>query len=452
MIGLFVGSIDRVGYDDLGLVDQIKNVADSENGYFPLAYTQKEGFRIFSDDDSSELLRQHVYHEVWDKDFVTQKVIGEARHIENAISSLSYPYFKFPTSKDVDELPDYLTIMTMARLIIVKSMHEAKSGKLDEAIQYAGYSITLSQKIKTESNNLLISHMIGLVMQYEALVWVSHLAVDYELNSLQYKKLLMIFDRIPSYQKDSFSQVFSGEFVFAKNMIDTIVDRPFKQRWQEYWQHQDWWNTDLESGFGFGDQSIKENLFGFLQAMFPYYYVHKHRMLNESAKYYTLLSNEAEGFCKDVSLPEYESADVMWLDLLKPNALTGLWINSGGSFYKYITRRCLSHAHIEATKASVAVLRYRNDHGKVPQSLQALVPYYLLSVPIDPFDGNELRYSAEKGYVYSVGTNFNDDGGAVNSYFVKRCEQSDLCSSNPTFPVQSTLKVTIEGQASNSSY
>jgi hypothetical protein len=42
-----------------------------------------------------------------------------------------------------------------------------------------------------------------------------------------------------------------------------------------------------------------------------------------------------------------------------------------------------------------------------------LVPNYLESVPIDPFDGKELRYKKlESGYVvYSIGENLSDDGG-----------------------------------------
>ncbi|MES9901777.1 MAG: hypothetical protein ABW168_03725 [Sedimenticola sp.] len=229
-LGLVVGSMDSSGYDDFGLLDQIKDVPDSENGYSKIAYTQAEDFQLFDDGDHTEMLRQYVYQEAWNEGFVTHKIVEGARHMDSAISFLSYSYLKFPTSRDVGEMLSYLPIMSMARLIIIKSMYDAKSGKLDEAIRYAEHAVILSQKIKTESNHWLISHMIGLVMQYEALVWINHLAIDYELSKAQYKQLMAIFETIPSYHQDSFPQVFSGEFVFMQSIIDMIIDRPFKKK------------------------------------------------------------------------------------------------------------------------------------------------------------------------------------------------------------------------------
>jgi hypothetical protein len=66
-----------------------------------------------------------------------------------------------------------------------------------------------------------------------------------------------------------------------------------------------------------------------------------------------------------------------------------------------------------ATDAAIACERYRRRHGTLPQSLDELVPEFLPRVPIDPFDGQPLRYLvAEDGYlVYSVGPDGTDHGG-----------------------------------------
>ena len=69
-----------------------------------------------------------------------------------------------------------------------------------------------------------------------------------------------------------------------------------------------------------------------------------------------------------------------------------------------------------AMRIAVAVERYRRDHGEqLPPDVDALVPAYLDSTPIDPFTGKPLRYVREAdGYVaYSVGPNRQDDGGDV---------------------------------------
>lgn len=60
-----------------------------------------------------------------------------------------------------------------------------------------------------------------------------------------------------------------------------------------------------------------------------------------------------------------------------------------------------------------AIERYRIAHQQLPAALQDLVPAYLEAVPLDPFDGEPLRYKKlAPGYVvYSVGDDLSDDGG-----------------------------------------
>ncbi|MES9832088.1 MAG: hypothetical protein ABW139_07555 [Candidatus Thiodiazotropha sp. DIVDIV] len=449
-VGLSIGSIDSTGYDDRGLLGQLKDLPDSQNGYTELAYTQTKDFILLSDRDCSHQLRQHVYSEAWDEVFIAQVISEGDQHMNSAISSLNYPYFKFPKSKDISVLPNYQTIIGIARMLIVKSMHDAKNNNIERAIQYAIYATDFSQKIKTQSGNELISHMIGLVMQYEALTWLNQLTNDYDMNSKQFKKLLAIVNRIPSYHHDLFPQIFSGEFLFTNNMIDMITNRPLKNRWSDYWKSQDWWNTDLDKDFSYGKQTTKEKLFNLMQALFPKFYIHKNRTLSKLAQHYELLSQETLAFCNEVNLPgEVNVDDVEWFDLITPNALADLWMNDSGVYKEYFTRRCFGHVHIEATKAAIAVSSYKFDHGELPESLHELIPNYLSSMPIDPFDGTNLKYSKEMGHVYSAGANFRDDGGSPDTYYVRRCEQDEGCANNPTFPILSALPAKEEYSADN---
>ena len=52
----------------------------------------------------------------------------------------------------------------------------------------------------------------------------------------------------------------------------------------------------------------------------------------------------------------------------------------------------------------VAAELYRRKTGRRPESLDALVPEFLPSVPTDPFDhGVALKYDVERGVVWTVG-------------------------------------------------
>jgi len=71
-------------------------------------------------------------------------------------------------------------------------------------------------------------------------------------------------------------------------------------------------------------------------------------------------------------------------------------------------------AKVRATITALAIERWRlAHHGQLPASLTDLVPRYLPTAPIDPFNGQLLCYKKlTAGYVvYSVGPDFTDDGG-----------------------------------------
>ena len=76
-----------------------------------------------------------------------------------------------------------------------------------------------------------------------------------------------------------------------------------------------------------------------------------------------------------------------------------------------IAKKSQSDAQLQATRTILALRAYQLTHGNLPPDLSALVPEFLDEVPVDDFDGQPLRYSAERKIVYSVGQNLKDDGG-----------------------------------------
>jgi hypothetical protein len=76
-----------------------------------------------------------------------------------------------------------------------------------------------------------------------------------------------------------------------------------------------------------------------------------------------------------------------------------------------------SHLNAEATvtlaRTAIACERYRLANGDLPAKLDDLVPEYLDVAPLDPCDGQPLRYVSDAGGVrlYSIGADLVDDGG-----------------------------------------
>jgi hypothetical protein len=74
------------------------------------------------------------------------------------------------------------------------------------------------------------------------------------------------------------------------------------------------------------------------------------------------------------------------------------------------------YADVQSTLTVIALLRYRQDTGNYPASLDALVAAeYLKNLPIDPWSDKPLVYKRtdDRFMLYCIGRNFKDDGGQV---------------------------------------
>jgi ABC-type transport system involved in multi-copper enzyme maturation permease subunit len=73
-------------------------------------------------------------------------------------------------------------------------------------------------------------------------------------------------------------------------------------------------------------------------------------------------------------------------------------------------------AQLRCEIVMLALERYRRQHGRWPDTLTELVPAYLEQIPVDPFDGQPLRWSRKQGHIviYSIGPDGVDNGGEIN--------------------------------------
>lgn len=435
-IWIFVGSIDRDGYDDLGLTEIFKELSDERNGFREIAYTQKKGFRGIPTGMNTETLRKHVKQEGWDHAAVTSLVETHAEDINNVVKVTEYDRFQFPVGENVLEgLPIYGPIVDASRLLVVSSMQKVRLANFAQAIFLAGKAAHFAQQVKTEENYWLISHMIGLAMQHESIAWIHHLANNYELEPSQYAALSISLEPIPSYHDDKFKNMFSGEFNFSMRHLQDTNNRPFTERWDDWWYDNEGWDDDINGDEGSAASFSPEDALYFVHMLFPRFTIHANEDAHQAAKFYSKLSVLAESYCSVSDYPsKAESYTPSWTDILKPNSMMKLWRRNELDFAGFYIRRCFGHAHIESTKAIVAIKHYEAETGTLPNSLDELVPSYLNSLPVDPFSGGPMGYSKENAWLYSVGTNFSDDGGSKSGYYIRRCENNERCKVNPTFP------------------
>jgi hypothetical protein len=124
---------------------------------------------------------------------------------------------------------------------------------------------------------------------------------------------------------------------------------------------------------------------------------------------------------QEVQLPLHEQAEAekrfeQEVRDLPRNAVISRFILSAVSKLGEAFRR--KHAYLRCTIVALAAERYRREKTAWPDTIDKLCPKYLAAVPLDPFDGEPLRYRrVEDGVViYSVGR----DGADNNGYFDRK--------------------------------
>jgi hypothetical protein len=70
-------------------------------------------------------------------------------------------------------------------------------------------------------------------------------------------------------------------------------------------------------------------------------------------------------------------------------------------------------SHLNGLRLVAACRIYELRHGRLPATLDALVPQLLGEVPRDPYDGKPFRYVRDRALVYSIGGDLKDAGGVV---------------------------------------
>ena len=95
-----------------------------------------------------------------------------------------------------------------------------------------------------------------------------------------------------------------------------------------------------------------------------------------------------------------------------------LYIMSGmflPALAKTSVKAATGEAAAKLAATSFAIESFRHANNRPPEKLQDLVPTFIDTVPIDPFDGKPIRYrTTPRGYIlYSVDADGHDDNGTV---------------------------------------
>lgn len=428
-------------------------VPPEENGYNDVAYlnTNPEGFKKETGLDTQ--LIQDLYRGKTSEGLDTLiNHPGCNKIVDSIRASVSKKHFKTPdTHLYTDKLIRYQGFINAWKLLALKSRFDANQGEYENAIHDIELLHLSSRHMQMDGNHYLISYFIAIVGESFALNAIHELLSNHDLKSHHYERISNLLSTFPAYKNDGFRESVYGaiKLNIREAMRYHSMDMPSRITARN--EYASLWKDDQKLRNRPADNSVFE-AYEMARAIFPWYYIHKNTILNHELAFIEDVEKNLNQPCSDFL--EYIPGNNIYYrdgigypvtsDIFTPNSYMRIIANNTPRWSNYFDRRCLHHSYISAIKAATAIQWYKSEHGRPPDTLAELVPQYMEQLPTDFLDGNPIRYSKDKQWVYSVGSNYIDNGGSISGMYRGGChgayrkdtdESQKICRTNPTVPI-----------------
>lgn len=298
-----------------------------------------------------------------------------------------------------DPLPPLGTWRHVAQIMALKAMSARHAGQYAQSMQLCTDLIKYGGMIQVHAES---------IVQY--LVGIAFLELGFE-QSRQFANTLGVDESLLIELSDQISQMgpfdrglirsFKAEYKMQSNLIDDFkegrinYDKPSASNKEDFAQNikRHGWPSFLFQPNK--TKCLTANHFRVLinNASFPY---SKMKPVDPS-------NNELnmEGKNKLLVMMSGNVIGKILEGLLLPN-LNGI-----------LEKKCKIECSAAATRLILTCKAYEIGMNELPDSLESLVPKYINSIPLDPYDGQPFKYSKLKAIVYSVGKDLKDSGGST---------------------------------------
>lgn len=431
-IYVFVGSLDRAEPAYHTFLSELPSVDPELNAYNLLIEHGLLDAELL-ENKQEEWLKQDLKYGEWSP-VTTESILVQYRSaIDVFRQAASMPYLQFEAMGEPNELPEYVNLMNGVRLLLLEAKYRAKAGQLTAASQSFTLAWRLSEKIK-RMNDFLISYMIGIAIQDDALKSLHWLVLNSRFDTQELLGFIALLNGIPSFSEQEFKPVMQAELRFSLVTLTEMIDQPFQKRWDSRFNDLEMY---IESGFQ--EDGVKERISTAMQVILPKFYYHLNENLNSIKDELSVVVAWSGRFCSELDFAEEKEfewfPEVTWKQILLPNQKVDTLKDYREMFKTYLLRRCMAYTQIEAVKAILNMQLFAHRNGYNLELDDLVLLNSLKKHPLDYFDGSNLRYSPENRWFYSLGLNAEDNLGSARTCYFRRCIDSENCKNNPTFPI-----------------
>jgi hypothetical protein len=321
----------------------------------------------------------------WDDVLASTVLASNRETLAGWDAAVKLPDLQVPEVPTADDLLPYLSEWKkLAMLAEVRENVLLHNGQDKEAFDQIVNHVQLGQRMQN-SHGVLIVYLVGTAVHAMGLNQMQHWVGKTHLTPDQLKDYIRQLALDPDAEGAAFANTIKAEYQLQIKMLDAMRQGKIT-------------NSDPSDYHPHPSRLLP--LFNFSQT--------KALFAEEDLK----LVKATPHHFNEAKLPDVNSRSSVAAMFLSGNGIGQiLYYMTLPAIIPSLAKKSQSDVQLQATRTILALRACQLTHGKLPPDLNALVPEFLDAVPVDDFDGQPLRYSAEKKIVYSVGKNLKDDGG-----------------------------------------
>ena len=395
MMLFFTNDIRRPNDSELQL--QVTTVPEEENSFY--IFREAKDKIYWPQEDISKSGNEEVFREQ-----ILQKNEQSLSIFERGVNMPAFqiPELQDPKSYKTDNAVTSVAFLrNLAKINSLRAVTLFEQGKQKESLDQSMKTIKMGQMME-DGQNGTAGYLTGLL--------VKEIGLD-TMRSLIKKTTLS-----------------SSEILFYENELNKYIEGRFGLQRVLEGEYMTIVNSQEEMGRAFlsdtfpvdGDFLAHAERAGYAKLLEPfmikslYYY-----KPNKTAELFmevfkNLLQNSFANSYAQVNHPQRKSSP--WYSMLFMENRYGIMMAGipGISLDSVFSKKFEEHFSVRTTQILLALKAYKRDNGRLPDSLNNLVPVYISALPQDPFDGKMMKYSADKRVVYSTGKDFVDNEGDIS--------------------------------------
>ncbi|MGB2937436.1 MAG: hypothetical protein WBD05_04460 [Phycisphaerae bacterium] len=352
--------------------------------------------------EKAELLDRIADGEVWDDALVDEVLAHNAETFALIEKALACPHFQVPPVLSVDtRVPEIFDWLFLMKLQAVRARALFKRGREKQAFDEALSIIRMGHTIQGGKGSL-IHYLIGNMMKGWGLEITRQMLSATVLDARQLKTCasgLVLYAE----SDDGLAETFRAEFQFCMGTLEDLLN-------SRRARHGSGQVPEEEHG------EVPPSLRDLLRrkgatAGFAFKPNETRRLFAEAFR--TAIENVPRPYAEAQEIKHPWSEQRGFVRRFCSGNIVGkmlcaILLPAENGVLK---TKAQTKTDLNATRVLLAMKAFKVGKGRLPTTLDELVPEYLDAVPLDDFDGQPLRHNPEKKVIYSVGKDLQNDGG-----------------------------------------